>query len=82
MENCESFIFRSLSQKNPFSYEWRWFEKTKNEDLVKTFNNCYGSIVKKLGKEHVPNDQLNLPNIHEAILKAIVKQKSSEYFKN
>ena len=46
---------------------------TKNEDLAKTFNNFFGSIVKQLGIEHVPDDESNLPNVEDPILKAIAK---------
>ena len=46
---------------------------TKNEDLAKTFNNFFSSIVKKLGIEHVPDDESNLPNVDTPILKAIAK---------
>ena len=45
---------------------------TKNEDLTKTFN-VFSSIVKKLDIEHVPDDESNLPNVEDPILKAIVK---------
>ena len=46
---------------------------TKNEDLAKTFNNFFSYIVKKLAIEHVPDDESNLPNIDDPILKAIAK---------
>ena len=46
---------------------------TKNEDLVQTFNNFFSKIVKKLGIEHVPDDDSNLPNIDDPTLKAIAK---------
>ena len=35
---------------------------SKNEDLAKTFNNIFSNTVNKLGKEHVPYDELDLPN--------------------
>ena len=46
---------------------------TKNKDLAKTFNNFLSSIVKKLGLEHVPDDESNLPNLDDPIFKAIAK---------
>ena len=46
---------------------------TKNEDLAKTFNNVFSNIVNKLGIEHVADDELNLFNIDDPILKAIAK---------
>ena len=46
---------------------------TKNEDLAKTFIFFFSSIVKKLDIEHVPDDELNLPNVEDPILKAIAK---------
>ena len=46
---------------------------TKNEDLAKTFNTFFSSIVKKLDIEHVPDDESNLPNVEDPILKAIAK---------
>ena len=46
---------------------------TKKEDLAKTFNSFFSSIVKKLGIEHVPDDESNLPNVDDPILKAIAK---------
>ena len=33
----------------------------------------FGSIVKKLDLEHVPDDESNLPNVEDPILKAIAK---------
>ena len=36
---------------------------TKNEDLAKTFNIFFSSIVKKLDIEHVKDDESNLPNV-------------------
>ena len=46
---------------------------TKNEDLAKTFNIFFSSIIKKLGIKHVPGDESNLPNVEDPILKAIAK---------
>ena len=46
---------------------------TKNEDLAKTFNVFFSCIVKKLDIEHVPDDESNLPNVEDPILKAIAK---------
>ena len=46
---------------------------TKNEDLVRTFNNFFSNAVNKLGIEHVPDDESNLSNIDDPILKAIAK---------
>ena len=46
---------------------------TENEDLAKTFNNFFSNIVNKLGIEHVPDDESNLSNIDDPILKAIAK---------
>ena len=46
---------------------------TKNEDLAKTFNILFSSIVKKLDVEHVPDDESNLPNVEDPILKAVAK---------
>ena len=46
---------------------------TKNEDLAKTFNIFFSSIVKKLDIEHVPDDESNLLNVEDPILKAIAK---------
>ena len=46
---------------------------TKYEDLAKTFEFFFSIIFKKLGIEHVPDDQSNLPNVDEQILKAIAK---------
>ena len=46
---------------------------TKNKDLAKTFNNFLSSIVKKLGLEHVPDDESNLLNLDDPIFKAIAK---------
>ena len=46
---------------------------TKNEDLAKTFNNVFSNIVNKLGIERVPDDELNLFNIDDPILKAFAK---------
>ena len=46
---------------------------TKNEDLAKTFNNFFSNIINKLGTEHVPDDESNLSNIDDPILKAISK---------
>ena len=45
---------------------------TKNKDLAKTFNNFCSSIVRKLGIEHVPDDESNLPNVEDPI-EAIAK---------
>ena len=42
----------------------------KNEDPAKTFN-IFINTVNKLGIEHVPDDESNLPNIDDPILKAI-----------
>ena len=36
---------------------------SKNEDLAKIFNNVFSNTVNELGIEHVPYDELNLPNI-------------------
>ena len=46
---------------------------TKNEDLAKTFINFLSNIVNKLGIEHVPDDESNLSNINDPILKVIAK---------
>ena len=46
---------------------------TNNKDLAKTFTNSFSNIVNKLGIEQVPNDESNLSNIDESILKAIAK---------
>ena len=46
---------------------------TKNEDLAKTFNIFFSSIVKNLDTEHVLDDEPNLPNEEDPILKAIAK---------
>ena len=46
---------------------------TKNEDLAKTFINFLSNIVNKLGIEHVPDDEPNLSNINDPILKVIAK---------
>ena len=46
---------------------------TKNEDLAKTFNNFFSSVVKKLGIKHVPDDESNLRNVDDPILRAIAK---------
>ena len=46
---------------------------TKNGDLAKTFNNFFSSIVKKLGIEQIPDNESNLPNVDDPILKAIAK---------
>ena len=46
---------------------------TKNEDLAKTFNIFFSSIVKKLDIEHVPDDESNLLNVEDPIFKAIAK---------
>ena len=46
---------------------------TENEDLAKTFSNCFSNIVNKLGIEDVPDDESNLSNIDDTILKVIVK---------
>ena len=46
---------------------------TKNEDLARTFNTFFSNIVNKLGIEHVPDDESNLFNIDDPILKAIAK---------
>ena len=46
---------------------------TKNTDLAKTFNISFSSIIKKLDIEHVPNDESNLRNVEDPILKAIAK---------
>ena len=46
---------------------------TKNEDLSKTFNNFFSSIVKELGIEHVPDAESNLPNVDDQILNVIAK---------
>ena len=46
---------------------------TKNEDLANTFNIFFSSIVKKLDIEHAPDDESNLPNVEDPILKAIAK---------
>ena len=45
----------------------------KSEDLAKTFNNFFSSIVKKLGIERVLDDESNLPKVDDPILKAIAK---------
>ena len=44
---------------------------TKTKDLAKTFNNCFSCTVKKLGIEHVPDHESNLPSVDDPILKAI-----------
>ena len=46
---------------------------TKNEALVRTFNNFFSNTVNKLGIEHVRDDESNLSNIDDPILKAIAK---------
>ena len=46
---------------------------TENEDLAKTFNSFFSNIVNKLGIEDVPDDESNLSNIDDPILKAIAK---------
>ena len=46
---------------------------TKNEDLAKTFNNLFCNIVNRQGIGHVPDDESNLPNIDDPIIKAIAK---------
>ena len=51
---------------------------TKNEDLAKTFNNFFSNIVNKLGIEHVPDDESNLSNIDDPILKAIAKYENHQ----
>ena len=48
-------------------------EIIKNEDLAKTFNNFFSSIVKKLSIDNVLDDESNLPNADDPILKAIAK---------
>ena len=45
----------------------------KNEDLAKTFNNLFSNIVNRQGIGHVPDDEPNLPNIDNPIIKAIAK---------
>ena len=40
---------------------------------LKTFNNFFSNIVNKLGIEHVPDDEPNLSNIDDPILKATAK---------
>ena len=45
----------------------------KSEDLAKTFNNFFSSIVKKLGIERVLDGESNLPKVDDPILKAIAK---------
>ena len=42
---------------------------TENEDLAKTFNNFFSNIV----NEDVPDDESNLSNIDDPILKVIAK---------
>ena len=49
---------------------------TKNEDLVKTCNNLFSNTVNKLGIEHVPDDESNLSNIDDPILKATTKHEN------
>ena len=49
---------------------------TKNEDLAKTCDNILSNIVNKLGIEHVPGDDSNLPHIGYPILKATAKYQS------
>ena len=75
MKNWESY-FKSNS-KESISLINKDGLITKNENLAKTFNNFFSSIVKKkLGIEHVPDDKSNLPNVEDPILKAIAKYKN------
>ena len=46
---------------------------TKNEDLAKSLNNFFSSIVKQPGIEQVPDDESNLPSVDKPILKVLVK---------
>ena len=46
---------------------------TKNEGLAYTFNNFFSSVVKQLGIEHILDDESNLPNVDDPILRAIAK---------
>ena len=46
---------------------------TKTEDLAKTFHNFYSSIEKNLGIGHVPDNESNLPNVDDPILKSYCK---------
>ena len=73
MENCESFIFRKVLLKKSISLINKDCLITENEDLAKTCSNCFSNIVNKLGMEDVPDDDSNLSNIDDPILKAIAK---------
>ena len=42
---------------------------TEIEDLAKTFNNCFGNIVNKLGTEDVLDDAMNLSDVDGPISK-------------
>ena len=46
---------------------------TENEDLAMTFKIFFSNIVNKLDIEDVPDDESNLSNIDDPILKAIAK---------
>ena len=73
MENCESFIFGKVLLKRIYFSINKDGLITKNEDLAKTSTIFLSSIVKKLGIEHVPDDESNLPHVEDPILKAIAK---------
>ena len=46
---------------------------TENEDLAKTFNIFFSNIVNNLGIEDIPDDESNLSNIDDPVLKVIAK---------
>ena len=46
---------------------------TENEDLAKTFNIFFSNILNNLGIEDIPDDESNLSNIDDPMLKVIAK---------
>ena len=72
-KNVNPLLLEKSYSKESFSFINKDGLITKNEDLVQTFNNFFSKIVKKLGIEHVPDDDSNLPNIDDPTLKAIAK---------
>ena len=73
MESCEPLFSEKSYSKESISLINKDGLITKNEDLAKTFNSFFSNIVNKLDIEHVPDDESNLPNRDDPILKPIAK---------
>ena len=75
-------LFSEKSYSNEFISLISKDEIKKKKDPARTFNNFFSSIVKKMGIDNAPNDESNLPNIDDSILKALLNMKIIRVYQN